>query len=173
MAILRLATKPKSAAPPLLEKQAFSGDQAQASPAELSASVGRNRRILVVDDNQVILKAFQLKLERSGFQVTTSTEEAAVASTAEQAKAELIILDVNFPSGSGSNGMEWNGFTILQWLERFPELANIPVILITGEDVSKLREKALGAGVAAIFQKPIIYKEFLPVLLEALGDSAV
>src|SRR5579859_6450269 len=108
--------------PPPKEKEAFSAEApAEANPPK---PVGNNRRILIVDDNSVVLKAFELKLKSDGFVVTTSSNSASVASTAEQARVELIVLDVNFPA---SGAMEWNGFTVMQWLNRFPELGRLPV----------------------------------------------
>lgn len=137
-------------------------DSAKPSPPE---PIGQDRSILVVDDNQVVLKAFELKLKASGFTVTTTSCAETVASSAESARAELIILDVNLPSFSGP---DWSGFTVMQWLRRFPELRNIPVILISGEGISQYREKALAEGAVAFFQKPVDYHELLAVIVHAL-----
>lgn len=148
------------------EKEAFSAD----APVETNppAPIGNNRRILIVDDNPVVLKAFELKLKSDGFIITTTSNSAAVASTAEQAQAELIVLDVNFPAGGS---MEWNGFTVMQWLNRFPELANVPIIVISGSDAAEYKTKALEAGAVAFFQKPVVYKEILEVILKALPKA--
>jgi CheY-like chemotaxis protein len=132
--------------------------------------IGRNRRILVVDDNPVVLKAFELKLKSDGFIVSTITNSELVASTAEQAQAELIVLDVNFPPGGA---MEWNGFTVMQWLQRFPELGRIPVILISGSEAAEYKNKALAAGAVAFFQKPVVYKDILEVMLKTLGEPPI
>lgn len=145
------------------EKEAFLQDGSPESPP--STLVGANRRILIVDDNPVVLKAFELKLKSDGFVVTTSTNSSTVASCAEQALIELIVLDINFPAGGA---MEWSGFTVMQWLRRFPELTSIPVILISGSDASEYKEKALAAGAIAFFQKPVAYKEILAAILTAL-----
>lgn len=158
---------PRRPSPKEKEKDAFSEEV----PAESipPACLGRNRRILVVDDNPVVLKAFELKLKSDGFVVTTIANSAAVASAAEQAQAELIILDINFPAGSA---MEWNGFTAMQWLRRFPELTKIPVILISGNDAAEYKAKALAAGAAGFFQKPVVYKDILTAIFKALGEPA-
>jgi CheY-like chemotaxis protein len=143
------------------EKDAFL--QESAAENQAAAPLGKNHRILVVDDNPVVLKAFELKLKADGFLVTTITNSAAVASTAEQNQTELIILDINFPPGGA---MEWNGFTVMQWLGRFPELTRIPVILISGSDAAEYRDKALAAGAVGFFQKPVVYKEILEAILK-------
>jgi two-component system KDP operon response regulator KdpE len=147
------------------EKEAFSTEAAPQAPP---APIGNNRRVLVVDDNAVVLKAFELKLKADGFAVTTTTNSSAVASTAEQTQTELIVLDVNFPTGGA---MEWNGFTVMQWLRRFPEMQRIPVILISGSDSAEYGKRALAAGAIAFFQKPVIYTEILEAMLKALGEK--
>jgi CheY-like chemotaxis protein len=148
------------------EKEAF---QPEADKLiQLASSLGRGRRILVVDDNPVVLKGFEMKLKASGFHPITTVNGAAVASTAETEKADLIILDINFGGGAG---IEWTGFTILQWLRRFPELARIPVIFVTGADPAKYRDKAIAAGASGFFQKPVNYKELLTTILQVLEQA--
>jgi CheY-like chemotaxis protein len=148
------------------EKQPFLTKDVEVEPP---VSLGRNRRILVVDDNPVVLKAFKLKLQATGFIVSTTGDGASVAGAAEQANAELIILDINFSAGGGT--VHWNGFSVMQWLRRFPHLARIPVIVITGGDATKkYKEKALSAGAVAFFEKPVDSKRLLAAMLQALGD---
>ena len=162
----RPAKGAKRPAPAPKEKDAFLKEGTlEANPPRL---IGGNRRILVVDDNPVVLKAFELKLKADGFSVTTTTDGATVASTAEQAQAELIVLDINFPAGGA---MEWNGFTVMQWLNRFPELRKIPIILISGSEASEYKDKALAAGAIAYFQKPVVYNEIREVILRTLKGA--
>ncbi|HEX4646255.1 MAG TPA: response regulator [Verrucomicrobiae bacterium] len=148
------------------EAQPFNETKAGAE-GDAPPSIGQNRTILVVDDNPVVVKAFELKLQANGFKVVTITNGGLVASTAEQVKPNLIILDINFPPGG--NGLQWTGFTILQWIKRFPELAGIPVIFISGDDAAKCKEKALAAGAAAFFQKPADYDQLLAAIVKILG----
>lgn len=146
------------------EKDAFVNEQKEGA-GNPPAPVGLGRRLLVVDDNAVVLKAFENKLKADGFEVTTLGNAAHVASAAEESKAELILLDINFPS---SGSMDWTGFTVMQWIRRFPELAKIPVILITGSDQNQYQDKAIKAGAVALFEKPIDYPKLLTTVLEAL-----
>jgi len=114
---------------------------------------GLNRKILVVDDNTVVLKAFELKLAALGFKVLTATDGSMAVSCARKETPDLIVLDINFPPDVGSSGLQWDGFNIMHWLGRFNEVADIPVIIITSGDPSKLRARALAAGAVAFFQK--------------------
>jgi two-component system OmpR family response regulator len=157
---------------PAKEEVAF--EQASAAPAapKQDGSLGQNRKILIVDDNPVVLKAFELKLKALGFQVLTAGDGSAAVSTARNERPDLIVLDINFPPEVGSSGLQWNGFNIMQWMQRFQEAANIPVIIITSEDPAKVKDKALAAGAVAFFHKPINHEEFLIALRRTLGQSA-
>jgi CheY-like chemotaxis protein len=149
------------------EKHPFLEDEVTASSGRKApATIGGGRRILVVDDNPVVLKAFELKLRANGFEVVTLSNAANVVGIAEKAAAELIILDINFPS---NGGLDWSGYTVMQWLRRFPALTGIPVILISGEDTKNHKDKSLAAGAVAFFEKPVTYPELLSAVLRALG----
>lgn len=150
--------RPKDDDAPLASKDTPALD---AGPGKPSSTIGKGRTILVVDDNLVVLKAFELKLRACGFEVLMATEGAAAVSTARQAKPDLIVLDINFPPDVGSSGLQWDGFNIMQWMRRFQEAATIPVIIITSDDAAKFKSKAIAAGAADFFQKPINFDEFL------------
>lgn len=168
---LQIATKAPGGPPPPQEKELFLSNEAQtSSTSQTQTSLGENRKILVVDDNPVVLKAFEFKLKAKGFSVVTATDGAAVVSTAGQEGPDLIILDINFAPGGGTGGAQWNGLTILQWLARFQEVAAIPVIIVSGEDPAKHKEKLMAAGAVAFFQKPVNFEELLAAILQILKD---
>ena len=106
-------------------------EEASAPATNGQEPIGQDRKILVVDDNPVVLKAFELKLGSLGFQVFKATDGAAAVSCARHEKPDVIVLDINFPPEVGSSGLQWDGFNIMQWLQRFKEVADIPVIIIT------------------------------------------
>jgi CheY-like chemotaxis protein len=135
-------------------------------------NIGQGRKILVVDDNMVVLKAFEIKLKACGFEVVMATEGAAAVSAARANRPDLIVLDINFPPDVGSSGMQWDGFNIMQWLRRFQEVANIPVIIMTSGDPAKFQQKAINHGAVAFFEKPINYDEFLLAVHRAVTKSA-
>jgi CheY-like chemotaxis protein len=165
---LQLSQQAPGKAPPPLEKQPFLPEE---SPVVEKQSP-RNRKILVVDDNPVVLKAFELKLHASGFDVICASDGGAVVSTARRENPDLIILDINFPGSGGSGDPQWSGLTIMQWLERFQEGSEIPIIIVTGEDPAKQKEKYLAAGAVGFFQKPVNYPELLAAILQAIGESS-
>jgi two-component system, cell cycle response regulator DivK len=140
------------------------------APAEMP-DFGKNRTILVVDDNNVVLKAFELKLKALGFRVITASDGSSAVSTARQDRPDLIVLDINFPPEVGSTGLQWDGFNIMEWMRRFREVADIPVVVITSGDPAKYKARAMASGAAAFFQKPINHEEFLVAVRRILGQK--
>jgi DNA-binding response OmpR family regulator len=171
--------EPKQEFPPFSPddpaKAAFGNSAAQTPAAPTAPAdatpIGKNRTILVVDDNNVVLKAFELKLKALGFRVLTASDGSGAVSTARQDRPDLIVLDINFPPEVGSTGLQWDGFNIMEWMRRFREVAEIPVIIITSGDPVKFKARALAAGASAFFQKPINHEEFLIAVRRILGQN--
>jgi two-component system cell cycle response regulator DivK len=169
---MKLFGKWRKEPPPPAEETAFAAREAAPAtvPEQAPAGIGKGRKILVVDDNLIVLKAFELKA--CGFEVLTCAEGAAAVSVARQQQPDLIVLDINFPPDVGSSGLAWDGFSIMQWMRRFQEASKIPVIIISSSEASKFKEKSLTAGATAFFQKPINYDEFLLAVHRAMIESA-
>jgi DNA-binding response OmpR family regulator len=151
------------------ERQAFTSGDAPPEPAQ--SAVGGNRKILIVDDDAFVLKAFELKLKGCGFTVLTAADASDGIGTARRERPEAVILDLNFPPGENFSSLNWNGMHILQWLKRYKDVADIPIIILTGDDPAKSRDLVLASGAAAFFQKPVELKVFLAELLKLLGDK--
>lgn len=127
-------------------------------------------KILVVDDNQVVLKAMEQKLRSEGFDVTKAAEAAEAFECARYDPPDLILLDINFPPDVAHGGrVVWDGFSIAKWIRQRVMGFNAPIIMITATDVSQLRDKVMDAGVAGIFQKPINPKSLLMAIQNALN----
>ena len=65
-----------------------------------------------------------------------------------------------------------NFSTILTRLRRMEELKGIPIIIITGGDPVKFKDRAIAAGASNFFHKPIESDELLTVIRQTLGENA-
>jgi DNA-binding response OmpR family regulator len=54
------------------------------------------KKILVVDDNEVILKTISLKLQDADFQIITALDGSEAVAAARKETPDLILLDINF-----------------------------------------------------------------------------
>lgn len=131
------------------------------------------KKILVVDDDAVILKTMSIKLTASGYDVVTAEDGSAAVSAVRHEKPDLILLDLTFPPDvAHGGGVAWDGFVIINWLQRMDEVRHIPIIVITGGDPAQYKDRALAAGVASFFHKPINNDELLTVIAETLAKRA-
>ena len=125
------------------------------------------KKILVVDDSLVLLKVLDFKLKSTGYAVLTAPDGGSAISLARQEKPDLLLLDISFPPDIG---MRWDGFSIMAWMKRMEETATTRIIVITSSDPAKVKDKAMAAGAAAFFQKPINHDELLATIRALLGE---
>jgi CheY-like chemotaxis protein len=154
---------------------ASQGPSASQAPSAVGnqSAVGCEKKILIVDDDAVIIKTTSAKLKSHGYQVVATMDAAEAVSAVRQDKPDLILLDISFPPDVGS--VDWDGFKIMAWLQRMDEAKDIPIIVITGGDPEKYKERSLAAGAVAFFNKPIQHDELLPFIAQVLrneGDQA-
>ena len=93
-------------------------------------------KILVVDDEQTLVKGIKFNLENEGYEVECAYDGAAAVELAREGKLDLIILDLMMPEVDG-----------LEACMRIREFSNVPVIMLTAksEDADKLMGFECGA----------------------------
>ena len=93
-------------------------------------------KILVVDDEKVLVKGIKFNLESEGYQVEVGYDGQAAVDLARGGAFDLIILDLMLPRIDG-----------LQACMRIREFSNVPIIILTakGEDADKLMGFECGA----------------------------
>ena len=129
---------------------------------------GSAKKILVVDDNEIILKTVSLKLQGVGYQVFTALDGSEAVSAARKEHPDLILLDIGFPPAV--DGVPWDGFRVMEWLRRLDTGKKIPIIIITGSEDPKYKERATNSGAVAFFHKPIDHDDLLKVIHSVLGS---
>ncbi len=96
----------------------------------------RDRRILVVDDEERMVRFIRLNLEHDGFQVVEALRGAQAIDRLRSGLPDLVLLDVMLP--------DIDGFEVLRTIR---EVSNVPVIMLTakGEEEDRIRGLELGA----------------------------
>ncbi len=96
----------------------------------------RDRRILVVDDEERMVRFIRLNLEHGGFQVIEAFRGAQAIDKLRSGLPDLILLDVMLP--------DIDGFEVLRMIR---EISSVPVIMLTakGEEDDRVRGLELGA----------------------------
>lgn len=93
-------------------------------------------RVLVVDDEKLIVKGIRFALEQDGMQVDTAYDGEEAVELAKQSEYDIILLDVMLP--------KMDGFQVCQTIREFSEVA---IIMLTakGEDMDKILGLEYGA----------------------------
>jgi len=139
------------------------------SSADDSGKEAPRTKILIVDDDPIILKTASLKLEGKGFAVLTARDGAEAIRVARQEAPALILLDLSFPPDVSC--VPWDGFRIMTWLQRVEATKDIPIVVITGGNAAQYHRQALANGARAFFNKPIDHSGLLAVIKRILAQS--
>ena len=93
-------------------------------------------KILVVDDEKLLVKGIKFNLENEGYQVLTAYDGTSAVELARQEALDLIILDLMMPGLSGSEACM-----------KIREFSDVPIIMLTArsEDADKIMGFACGA----------------------------
>src|ERR1035438_7387704 len=128
------------------------------------------KRILVIDDNEIILKTTSMKLQSAGYQVFTALDGSEGVAAVRKEKPDLVLLDITFPPDV--SGVSWDGFRIMDWLHRVDETSKIPIIIISGVVEEKNKQRAAASGAVAFFPKPVNFDEMIKVIRATLSADA-
>ena len=98
----------------------------------------KKKKILVVEDDKFLLKAYEIKFKQSDFDVILATDGINGFKLAEKEKPSLIILDLMLP--------RMNGFEFLKKIKSDEKLKNIPIIVVSNLGQKNDCEKAIKLG---------------------------
>lgn len=126
---------------------------AQLSPtAGVEPKTATSRRILIADDDSLVLGSLAAVRESEGYVVDEARSGVEAVRRAIEHPPNLVLLDLNMPP--------WDGWTAFSQLDRVTPL--LPVIVITARP--NQYEKAVRLGVDAFMEKPLN----IPILVRAI-----
>jgi two-component system alkaline phosphatase synthesis response regulator PhoP len=110
-------------------------------------------KILIVDDEQDIVELISYNLEKEGFKTVKVYDGEAALGMVRSEKPDLMILDLLLP--------KMNGLDVCKAVRRNPEIANLPIIMLTakGEEIDKIIGLEIGAD--DYITKPFSVKELV------------
>ena len=93
-------------------------------------------KVLVVDDEKLIVKGIRFSLEQDGYEVSCAYDGEEALSMAKDGNYDIILLDLMLPKLSG-----------LDVCQQIREFSNVPIIMLTakGEDMDKIMGLEYGA----------------------------
>ena len=120
-----------------------------------------HKKILIVEDDADVRLGYQVLLKANHYDTFFAADSTSAVSEARKQQPDLIILDLGLPAG--------DGFVVLERFRANPNLAVIPVIVVSARDLQGNKERALKAGAKAFVQKPWNDSELLTLISEHLG----
>jgi two-component system alkaline phosphatase synthesis response regulator PhoP len=110
-----------------------------------------NKQILLVEDEEHLLKTIQLNLELEGYAITTAITGIEALKEFRKKDFDLIILDVMLP--------EMNGFDVCEEIRK--ENTQVPILFLTAKGSSNERIQGLKLGADDYLTKPFNLEELL------------
>jgi two-component system alkaline phosphatase synthesis response regulator PhoP len=118
------------------------------------------KKILVVDDDDLVLIAIQELLTPLGLSVTTMSNGAGALEKASTERFDLVILDVIMP--------EMDGFEVCQRIRRMEPYTETPILMLTAKSGEEDKQRGMDAGANLYLPKPIAPRRLIALVEEAL-----
>ena len=120
-----------------------------------------NKKILIVDDEVMLVELLKIRLEDNGYDVTSANDGFEGLSKAIETSPDLIILDINM------EGMD--GYTMLKEIRKNDHIKDTKVIMLTASGKNKeLFEKE---GISGYITKPFDAEDFVSEVNGVLGTK--
>jgi len=97
------------------------------------------KKILIIEDEKILIEMYQEKLTEAGFKVISTVEAEEGIVLAKKEKPDLILLDILLTRE--------NGIYFLTQLRKDPQVASIPVVVISNYDDPETKKKSAKLGV--------------------------
>ncbi len=115
-----------------------------------------NKKVLIVEDNELNMKLFHDLLEAHGIDTVEARSGNTVLERARENKPDLILMDIQLP--------EVSGLEVTKWLKEDEELSHIPVIAVTAFAMKGDEQKIRDGGCEDYISKPISVNKFIEVI---------
>jgi CheY-like chemotaxis protein len=124
----------------------------------------QSRTVLIADDEPEILDLMRMMLEWENYTVIETQDGEQCLEQARVLKPDLILSDVRMPN--------MTGIEVLEHLQADPELAGIPVIMLSVVTTLPQVRTALENGAIAYLPKPFEMREMARLVHQVLGRDA-
>ena len=115
-------------------------------------------RVLLVDDEPLIVRAMRRALERAGYDVTTADDGSKAAQCLSESSFDVVISDISMPT--------MTGIELLRQVRQRD--LDLPVVLMTGSPAVPTATQAIQLGVLGYLIKPVLPSEMLAMVERAV-----
>ena len=123
------------------------------------------QKVMIVDDEQIVLEVLQRILNRIGYQTEVVESGQAALKRFQDETYDLVLLDVLMP--------EMNGFEIAREIKKMKPGQKIIMVTGLGEDAAIHQAGTENVPVDSVLSKPFSFEKVRKVLEETLGTAIV
>lgn len=106
----------------------------------------RKKRILVVEDEESLLKLETILLTVKGFEVIGAVTGSMAIEKIGSDVFDLVLLDIMLP--------DIDGFEVCRQLRKDPRTASVPIIMLTGKKTQDDHDRGVQCGASSYLVKP-------------------
>jgi len=106
--------------------------------------------VVIADDDPTVIGLVRLRLEMGRYNVVVTHNAVTALEMVRAKKPVAVILDVQMPGGGSLPG----GLSALAGIKADPQLANVPVMMLTGERNAEIVLQAMTGGADDYMVKP-------------------
>jgi two-component system, OmpR family, alkaline phosphatase synthesis response regulator PhoP len=125
------------------------------------AMANASKRILICDDDPVILRLLQVNLELEGYEVLLAHHGEKAIEMAAVERPDLVILDIMMP--------RMDGYQTLQAIKERDETKDIPIVFLSAKAQHTDVEKGRSFGVEDYLTKPFDPSDLIEVVERLVG----
>lgn len=120
-----------------------------------------NKKVLLVDDNDVNLMVARAMLQKAGLHVLTATNGQLAIDQIENSHFDAILMDIQMPVMDGIEATKYIRDTLKK--------TEIPIIAVSANVGESDIQKSLDAGMVAHIPKPVVRKHLLSTLKQHIA----
>ena len=118
------------------------------------------KRILIVDDDADFVDALAMRCRQVGLEVVTARNALTAVAAISRDLPDLVCVDVNMPTA--------NGLSICEMMANDPEMARIPVIVLTGCKDEEMIRRCEDLCAYYIHKSADVWRRVEPVIYELI-----
>lgn len=115
-----------------------------------------NQTVLTVDDSRTMRDMLRVSLEESGYRVLQAADGLLGLEVLRDVVPDVIVTDINMPN--------LDGFGFIEAVRRDRRFAAVPILVLTTESSSQLKNRARAAGATGWITKPFEQERLIEVV---------
>ena len=121
------------------------------------------KTVMIIEDEPDAAELFGEMMRINGFRVIKMFSSTPAISMIAQEKPDVILLDIMMPDISG--------LEVLRYMRREPELARIPVIVVSAKSMPSDIKSGLEAGASVYLTKPVGFQDLKQAVEKVLAGN--